>query len=269
MKVFLFILMILLTSEICSAEQPKAQEYREILSSGNFYVEYDDNNVKRIIAQENGRRMSRTTLGGTYRAIVSLLNPLGNMFANAAEKFPEFMYADGKFYKFLEKDIALIVDENQLDDENLNPAEGWSTIHQSLSLPNELAIFNWNDKFHKVPEALSEPIFIESTKKIVNGKEFDCDRYESKITNAAGGESATITFELCYSAGELILAQSSLSANGKDYEINKLIVKKILSSVPSGEFKLSGKEKVHSAGFGDMNDLLEILKFIGRLGEVR
>ena len=259
-----------MTSGICSAEQSKAQEYRKILSSGNFYVEYDDRNVKRIIAQENGRRMSRTALGGTYRAIVSVLNPLGNLLANAAEKFPEFMYWNGKFYKFLENDVALIVDENQLNSENLNPAEGWSTIYQSLSLPNELAVFNWHDKFHKVSAALSEPIFIESVKKNVNGKEFDCDRYESKVTNAAGGENATIIFELCYSSeGELVLAQSSLFANGKNYEINKLFVKKILPSVPAGEFKLTGKEKVHSAGLGDMNDLLEILKFIGRLSEIR
>ena len=258
-----------LTCADCSAEQPKAQEYRKILSSENFYVEYDDKNLKRIIAQDNGRRMVRTNLGGSYRAIVSILNPIGNLFANMNEKYPEFMFAGGKFYKFIEQDMAVIATEDQLDNENLNPNEGWATIYQSLSLPNELAVFNWNDRFHKVPPALTEPIFLESVKKNINGKDFDCDRYQSNIMNAAGGETATIIFELCYSNGELIIAQSSLLSNDKEYEINRLIVKRILPSVPSGDFKLSGKEKIHSAGIGDMNDLLENLPFIGRLLEIK
>ena len=252
-----------------SAEQPAAEQYRQILSSENFYVEYDDKNVKRIVAQENGRRMARTNLGGNYRALVSVLNPLGNLFATERNKHPEFMNDGAKFYKFIEKDFALIAYEDQLDDENLNPDEGWATIYPSLSLPNELAIFNWHDEFHRVPAALNEPIFIASTRKIIGGKEFDCDRYESKITNAAGGKSATIIFELCYANGELALAQSSLLANGKEFEINRLTVKKILPSIPSGDFKLNGKEKIHAAGVGDMNDLLENPAYIGRLSEIQ
>lgn len=266
-KFFLPLLIFLLTAVYCSAEQPKAQEYREILSSGNFYVEYDDKNVKRIVAQENGRRMARTDLGGYYRTLVSVLNPLGAAFSD--EKYPEFMYAGGKFYKFLEDDFALRIDEEQLDDENLDPAEGWATIYESLSLPNELAIFNWNDRFHKIPAALSEPVFVASTKKSIGGKEYDCDRYESKITNAAGGSAATIVFDLCYADGVLALAQSALLSGGREYEINKLTVKKILPAIPNGGFKLNGKEKIHAAGFGDMNDLLENPPFIGRLGEMQ
>lgn len=266
---FLLTLIILLTTVTAQAEQPKAADYRQILSSGNFYVEYDDNNVKRIIAQENNRRMARTNLGGTYRALVSVLNPLGNFLANENEKFPEFMYADGKYFKFLEKDFALMLRTNQLGDENLNPSEGWGTIYESLSLPNELAVFNWHDKFHKVPDALSEPVFVTSMKKSVGGKEYDCDRYESKITNADGTQSATIVFDMCYANGELILAQSALLANGREYEINRLVVKKILPNVPSGGFKLSGKEKIYAAGTGDMNDLLENPSYVGRLSEIQ
>lgn len=268
MKKFLILtfLLVILTLP-ADAEQPAAEQYRHILASGNFYVEYDDKNVKRIIAQDNGRRMTRTNLGGVYRTIVSILNPLGAAFNN--EEYPEFMYADGKFYKFLENDFALMIREDQLDDENLNPAEGWSTIYQSLSLPNELAVFNWNDNFHKVPAALSEPVFVESTKKILGGTEYDCDRYQSKITNAAGNESATIIFNMFYADGKLALAQSALVANGKEYPINRLVVKKILPNVPSGGFKLNGNEKIHAAGSGDMNDLLENPAYIGRLAEVR
>lgn len=266
-KIFLLTLAIFFIGATCSAEQPKAQEYRKILSSENFYVEYDDKDIKRIVAQDNGRRMARTNLSGSYRAIVSILNPLGAAFSD--EKYPEFMCEGGRFYKFLENDFALMIRSEQLDDENLNPSEGWGTIYQSLSLPNELAIFNWHDKFHKVPKAMGEPVFVESMKKNIAGKEYDCDRYESKITNMAGGQSATIIFEMCYLNSELIFAQSALVTNGTEYEINRLVVKKILPNIPSGDFELSGKEKVHSAGFGDMNDLLENPPFIGRLSEIQ
>lgn len=269
MKNFLLALIILLTSSHVHAEQLEAQHYRQILASESFYVEYDDNNVKRIVAQDGDRRMARTNLGGTYRAVVSVLNPIGNFFANENEKFPEFMYANGKYYKFLEKDFALMLRAEQLADENLNPAQGWGTIYESLSLPNELAVFNWHDRFHKVPDALSEPVFVASMKKSVGGKEYDCDRYESKIISAAGDTSATIIFDLCYANGELALAQSALSANRREYEINRLVVKKILPNVPSGGFKLNGKEKVYAAGTGDMNDLLENPPFIGKLGDVQ
>ena len=87
--------------------------------------------------------------------------------------------------------------------------------------------------------------------------------------NAAGNQSATIIFDLCYVNGELALAQSALSTNGKEYAINSLVVKRILPDIPGGDFKLSGKEKVYAAGFGDMNDLLENPPFIGRLNEIR
>ena len=211
--------------------------------------------------------MVRTNLSGSYRAIVSILNPLGAAFSN--EEYPEFMYESGNFYKFIERDFALMIREEQLDDENLNPVEGWSTIYQSLSLPNELAIFNWHDTFHKVPDAMGEPVFVESPRKNIKGKEYDCDRYESKIKNMAGDQNATIIFDMCYLNGELVLAQSALVANNKEYEINRLVIKKILPNIPNGDFRLSGKEKVYSAGVGDMNDLLENPPFIGRLSEVK
>ena len=65
------------------------------------------------------------------------------------------------------------------------------------------------------------------------------------------------------------MAQSALLTNGNEYEINRLVVKKILPSVPSGDFKLNGKEKIYAAGVGDMDDLLENPKFIGRLNEIQ
>ena len=41
-------------SATCYAEQPKAADYRNIMSSGNFYVEYEYNYAKKILAVQNG-----------------------------------------------------------------------------------------------------------------------------------------------------------------------------------------------------------------------
>lgn len=258
----------LMAAEV-SAEQPKAQEYREILSSGNFYVEYEDRHVKKIIAEENGRRMERSDLSGDYKAAVSILNPIGAMFASRITKYPDFMYSNGKYYKFIEKDYAIVAHENQLDDENLNPAEGWALIDRELSLPDELAVFNWNDKYHKVSPAISAPVFTETIKKTVEGRELVCDRYESNVASVSGGKEAVIVFDMCYDKGELVFVQSAILANGKEYGVNKLVVKKILRDIPKGTIIVEKGAKVYAAGIGDMNDLLETPVLIGKLQDVQ
>ena len=212
--------------------------------------------------------MSRTTLSGKYLAVVSVLNPLGALFLSGNTKYPDFMYTNGKYYKFAEKDQVTMIEEDRIDEENLNPKEGWSTINKTLSLPDELAVFNWSDKYHKVSKAISEPIFANSMNKVVDGTNYECDRYESIVKSASGRKDATIVFDMLYSKGELAMVQSAIFANGKEYEVNKLIIKKISRNVPENDFKVYEKAKVYAAGIGDMNDLLEIPVLIGTLNDM-
>ena len=268
-KFFTIMLMLMLVAATkVSAEQEKADEYRKIFSSDTFYVEYDDKNVKQILAEKNGQRMSRTTLGGRYATIVSVLNPIAAMFQSGSTKYPEFLHSNGKYYKFAEKDYATMIEEDRLDDENLNPKEGWSAINKNLSLPDELAVFNWKDKYHVVSKSISEPVYATSMKKVVNGTTYDCDRYASTIKMASGRKEAMLVFDMLYQNGELVIAQSAIFANDKEYEVNKLIIKKISNKVPDNEFKVYEKAKVYSAGQGDMNDLLEIPVFVGKFSDM-
>ena len=267
-KFWAVMLGIFLAGSSVSAEQPRAQEYREILSSGNFYVEYDDKNVKRIIAEENGRRMERTDLSGNYKTLVSILNPFGSIFGGGL-KYPNVICDGGRYFKFLEEDNVLMAEESQLDDVNLNPSEGWSVINRQLSLPDELAVFNWHDKHHKVSPAIAEPVFAQSLTKNVDGRNYECDRYESAVSNPSGGKAATIIFDMCYEKGELAVIQSAIFANGREYGVNKLVIKKIQREIPGGAISLDKGARVFAAGIGDMNDLLENPVLIGRLKEVR
>ena len=264
-KLLLATLLTVLMISTVSAEQLKAEEYRQMLSSGNFYVEYEDKHVKKIVAQENERRMARTALSGAQSATVSVLNPLGALFSSGVNKYPEYMYSNGRYYKFAEKDTAFMLEEARLGDDNLNPAEGWQTIERSLSLPDELAVFNWNDRFHKVSAALNEPVFVESMIKTVDGREYDCDRYEATTVKR---KSARIIFDMLYRDGELVMAISSIGVGDREYEINKLSIKKISPAVDKNDFKVDAKAKVYAAGAGDMNDLLETPVLLGRLEEI-
>lgn len=270
MKKFLAVALgIFLATSQVSAEQPKAQEYREILSSEKFYVEYDDKYVKRIIVEEDGRRMSRIALNSNKQNLVDTLNPIAKLFEGGFSKYPDFMYYKDKYYKFSEKDTAIMVRADQLDDVNLNPNEGWSLIHKELALPDELAVFNWNDKHHKVTDRIAAPTFANTIKKVIGNKEFTCDRYEADVKNARGEKEATIIFDMCYNdKGDLAFVQSAIFANGREYGINQIEIKKILREIPTGEIILDKKAKIYAAGVGDMNDLLENPVLLGKLTEV-
>lgn len=268
MKKFLTVALgIFLAASNVSAEQPKAQEYRQILSSEKFYVEYDDEYVKKIIVEDSGRRMVRVDLNSSKKNMVAILNPLAKLFEGGYSKYPDFMYYKNKYYKFNEKDFAIMVRADQLNEENLNPAEAWSVIDKELSLPDELAVFNWNERHHKVSADIGTPVFSKTIQKTVDGKEYTCDRYESEVKTSNGTK---IIFDMCYDAkGELALVQSAIFANNHEYGINKLVIKKILREIPKDAIILDKNAKIYAAGLGDMNDLLENPVLIGKLQEVQ
>ena len=252
-----------------SAEQPKAQEYREILSSEKFYVEYDDEYMKRIVVEDSGRRMTRVDLSGSHKTIVSVLNPIAKLFEGGYSKYPDFMYYKDKYYRFSEKNIATMIKVSQLNDENLNPSEGWALVDKELALPDELAVFNWHERHHKISKNIAEPVFANTFKKSIDNKEYTCDRYESDVRNSKGDKEATIIFDMYYDTkGDLALIQSAIFANGKEYGINKLTIKKILREIPKDAIILDKNAKIYAAGTGDMNDLLENPELLGKLTEV-
>ena len=252
-----------------SAEQPKAQEYREILSSEKFYVEYDDEYMKRIVVEDSGRRMTRVDLSGSHKTIVSVLNPIAKLFEGGYSKYPDFMYYKDKYYRFSEKNIATMIKVSQLNDENLNPSEGWALVDKELALPDELAVFNWHERHHKISKNIAEPVFANTFKKSIDNKEYTCDRYESDVRNSKGDKEATIIFDMYYDTkGDLALIQSAIFANSKEYGINKLTIKKILREIPKDAIILDKNAKIYAAGTGDMNDLLENPELLGKLTEV-
>ena len=249
------IALISLSLSHCHAEQSAAETYREIFRTGNFYVEYKDKWGTRILAGKDGTRLERMRYefesGG-----IAMLNPLGMIFGGE-DKNPEFMYRNGNFYHFIEKDKANFCAEKNLRDENLDPRQGWNKISQSLALPDELAIFFWKDKFRWTTPTIAEPTFQKSFLKNLSGKDYDCDRYTCEVKTASGSDVAQLIYDAIYKDGELFRVESYISRNGNDYPLNVLQIKKIQSEIPKGAFKIYKNTKLYAAGIGDINDLLE------------
>lgn len=251
-----------------NAEQPKAEDYRQWFSSGNFYVEFEykkgsisGKNKKwatRILAaekseDENEIRMARMNYKYENSSLAWLI-PLGAMFGDSENKNPEVMYKDGKYYQFFSKNKANVCAEDEINHENINPRDGWNKIPNKLALPDELAVLFWDDSpFSKRNLKIAAPLFVESSKEILDGKEYDCDCYETEIN-----ESAKLIYELFYDgAGDLRFAKSKLIRDEKEYSLNFIEIKEIRENIPENKKFTYENVQEYPVGMGDIKDLLE------------
>ena len=257
-------------SVVDAAENPSADRYRKIFSSGNFYLEYKDTMLNRIIAEENGKRMERAGLSSQMITLFSILNPIGAIFGGGEmDRYPEAMNVGNKFFQFTDEETAMMIEESHMRDENLNPREGWNAAKMMLSIPAELAVFAWNDPYRTNPRSLTEPFYQETNKKSVHGENYSCDRYTSECLNGTHDKVATVAYDMCYNdKNELKIAQMIILRNGKDYLVNELEIERILDKIPEKKFQIRKKAKAYAAGTGDMNDLLENPVEIGNVREM-
>ena len=260
----LFMLISLMNVDYVFAEQPAAEKYRQMFASGTFYLEYKDSNESKVLAAFDNKRMER--IAYIKMNWVTYFNPLGALFGGSGSKCPEGLYQNGKYYQFIDEDAAIVLSENKLNDENLDPRQGWNLVTKKLAIPNELSVFYWNDPYLKKSTSIGTPKFSTSNKKIVNDKEYDCDTYISEVKGKA---NVKIIYEMLYLEGNLSEAHLSILQNGTQYPINKLQIKKILGEIPKGAFKIDKNTKVYSAGIGDMYDLTAQLIQVDTLEEFK
>ncbi len=254
-----------------NAEQPAAEKYREIFQSGNFYLEFKDKWGERILTAENGVRKERMSYK-YERGNMVWLNPLGAIFGGKENKNPEIMYKDGIYFQFIGKNQANYCAAKDINSESINPRSGWDKIPQKLALPDELAVFLWDDAPFKLKNSkIPAPTFQESYKKIfkVNGKdiECECDLYACELNGAKN--SGVLYYELAYAEGELVRAKRYISRNGNEYDLNVLEIVKIQSETPEGTFSVDEKNiQCYAPRMGDMADLLEQSQSAGTMQEI-
>lgn len=273
-KFFLTIALLFAVSNFgtANAEQATAETYRKIFQSGNFYIEFKDKWGTRILAAENGVRMERMSYK-YERGNMIWLNPLGAIFGGGENKNPEIMYKDKKYFQFIGKNKANYCPEDKINAENINPRSGWNKIPKKLALPDELAIFCWNDPPFSIKNSeISAPIFQESYKKIIKINrqdiECDCDLYACELNGPKN--SGILYYELAYNTeGNLVIAKSYINRNGAEYDLNTLEVIKIQSEIPEGVFQIDEANiSCYAPGMGNIEDLLENPEFAGTMKEI-
>ena len=268
MKNFL-ILTVLLTALALpvSAEQPAAEQYRQMFASGNFYVEYevaDKYNYKKpriIRAGRHGQRIAKVGL---------------------KDKYPSALYRNGKYYRFTKVEEessniimghtkkllrnAYVLDEDKLYSPTLDPDEHWQTVRKDLALPEVFCVFFPNDPMSDAANISSKPIFNGDSKREIDGKEYDCDQYLSDIKSLAGTTVAQRAYNAIYDGGKLVRIQECLVRGDKEFPVSDLIIHAISSEIPADAFTIHKKFKLYAARNGDMNDLLDNLEQIGEMG---
>ena len=260
------------TAEV-SAEQAAAQHYRQIFESGNFYVEYETHeffkwvwgthnfNQNHILAAKNDKRITTAKKA----------------------KHPNVIYQDGKYYRFLtrlkaSRDImigmpsskavtkSIVLPEAKLDSPNLNPDEEWQYIRSDLALPDELAVFYWNDPFRADEIKSSTPYFNGSSTRTVGKKDYDCDQYIVDIKSLAGTTIAQDAYNMLYENGQLVIIQKYFLRDDKETLIREINIKSITDQVPDTAFAIKKKFKVYAADTGTLSDLIEQPALVEEIG---
>lgn len=290
-KTFMLLLALTAVAGSVCAEQPKAEEYRAIFSSGTYYVEYKANGGRRGLAVKDGARMKYSV---KTRAENFLAGGVFSLFKGGSSAEPLYLYADGKYYQYRTKKELQVATEANIRDKNLNPAEGWETARAALALPVALRMFAPDDPFNRytdtkgsvfdhgsfydklfAPGAQSVhrsgqkiPQFRESGQKERKGKLVDYDKYVIEHKTKGGKLLYEDVFYLYYPEGELktIEVYKHYPNTGEIYgagvnelgeiRVNKISIKKITRELPKGAFELPSKCKLYAPGLGDMDDLL-------------
>ena len=133
----LMTIVFLISSQNANAEQPMAEQYRQMFKSGNFYVEYQMfkeidapvlghykyNSANIVLAGKDGKRMMReTSTGGIFSVSISRTS-FGGIFDNNEletaytsnyntrifkphmsnkKNYPDVLYSNGKYYRFID-----------------------------------------------------------------------------------------------------------------------------------------------------------------------
>lgn len=230
--------------------------------SGNFYVEFRTQAYLynyilpyKVLAGKNGERVYRESL---------------------EEKNPTTLYKDGKYYNFHKEWIdtstnkfnrrTFIIPEEEIDSPTLDPTEGWQSVRRNLALPDELAIFYWDDPYRNNFSVWGTPVYSGSYVWEYDYISYDCDQYTTDIKSLAGTVIAQEIYRALYTDGKLVMVRRYFLRNGLETFIQMVEVKNITSQIPEKAFAINRKTKTYLPHNGDMDDLTNTYQETGEIG---
>lgn len=227
------------------AEQPKAAEYRKILQSGNFQLEYGYHRKQKMtLVAENGDR-------GLFRFV-----PSGGIvgMAGGGKSYPYMLFRNGKYYQFESNKKAVVATQQDLLDENIDPRMNWTTLKYWLGVPQELAPLLPYDSFRANNFKAD---FVESGKKMKGKKSIAYDKYTREMKNSAGVVLGCNDYYYYYDdKGELDKIETIYKSGDNEFRTT-CFIGTFKGEVDEKFKKMPNGLKVYAVGLGDMNDLLE------------
>lgn len=298
MKKFLIITLLFVAFALpVFAEQPAAEQYRQMFSSGNFYLEYEVADISGYWGYDSPsprKKIFTASLHSNFNFGMPAYDKKKQHIIRAGrygqritkvgleDKYPRAFYRDGKYYRFTKteeessniffgasKQIlrnAYVLDEEKIYSPNLDPDDKWQNVRDDLALPEVFCVLFPNDPMNDYAQLLPKPIFNGSFKRTIEDKEYDCDQYINDIKSMAGTVIAQEAYNILYDSNKLVRVQKYLLRDGKEFLITDLIIHNVNSQVPDETFVIHKKFKLYAARNGDMNDLLDNLKQIGEIG---
>ena len=197
-----------------SAEQSAAENYRQLINSGKFFLEYSQKTDLKDKKSSMSRYMAaieKYDVGGKqiaysngrkifYSKMRSLDSVKGESSTNYQKYLPVALYKDGKYYQFYGKDKAIVGEEQYFSADYTDPSENWNSIKSELELPAFLGALlpdNPNISFiGGIKDKLqlkNVSTFIESGTAKIFGQTFNYDKYSVKKFNSDGTKLGKFT----------------------------------------------------------------------------
>lgn len=250
------------------AENPKAQELRELIQSNKYYVEYEVNKKedKRALAVNGDLRKSFDCEGRRSSTLLRFI-PIVGLFAKGSLKLmPEIYYDSNNYYQFVSKKRILKATPEELQDPYLDPNEEWNTAPKRIVLPEEFGMFTGDTQI----------IFVESGTFSEGGKkQISFDKYFKAIRNVQGANLAKKVYMVCYNdkgepikiltltvdwsedAGEIFAKEILKKPADRIYDIQEIKINKFTGELPADVMKFPTGSQVYAPGLGNMDELLE------------
>ena len=239
------------------AQQADDQVYKDMLQAQHFILTYQEEgspNLTRIVADGDTRLVRKST---------NVKN--GMVWSSKA------MYRDGKLYSFFVdrgETKARVLALTDINREDLDPKEEWPKTYRMMALPKGLSVLAWGDSWRNNPISLTEPVFNNETKVLINGVEYTCNQYSSNILTQQGSTSGVITYNLLYKDGKLAKIQRYLQYDGREKMLDTLNIIELKKDYDVFELAPWGQPiNVYKADAADLNDLMNNYVQVEVLGE--
>lgn len=262
------------------AEQPSFDKYRQLISSGRFYMEYTSGgdftvnkpSYRTIGLAVDGAKTMIYSAGYGVISAVAYVPVIGGLLGGTGFKLNRNYYFDAEnYYAINSKKEVVKISIAQIQDRYINPrdAVAKSMIDANLKILDTFGMFTGD----------SQISFVESGQRAVDKKgklTLDYDKYVKELRNAEGANTWRTFFYVYYNAkGELagideitveadvdadyVIAKAldSKSAEFQSYDVIHTVIHKLTETFPKDAFTLPDKAKIYEPWMGDMNDLLE------------